>query len=138
MTLEQARIQARLIELGVTLHLGVELAAARAEGAGLVLDLQSIYTAARPPVALGCASLVMVTMRDPVDALWHALDARRDEWADAGLRAVRRVGDALAPGLVAAAVFAGHRAAREFDAEPAPDPDAVPFRRELIALDGAE
>ena len=138
MTLEQARIQARLLELGVTLHLGVELAAARAEGAGLVLDLQSIYTAARPPAALACATLVMVTMRDPVDALWHALDARRGAWADAGLRSVRRVGDALAPGLVAAAVFAGHRAARAFDAEPAQDPDAVPFRRELIAYDGVE
>ena len=43
------------------------------------------------------------------------------------------IGDALAPGLVAAAIFAGHRAAREFDA--AADSDAVPFRRELIAID---
>ena len=139
MTLEQARIQARLLELGVRLHLGAELADARAVGAGLALRLQSVYSAAVPPTSLDCASLVMVTMRDPCDALWHALDARRDAWAAGGVRAVRRVGDALAPGLVAAAVYAGHKAAREFDEADAAvdDPDRVAFRRELIAIDRA-
>jgi dimethylamine/trimethylamine dehydrogenase len=44
------------------------------------------------------------------------------------------VGDALAPGTVAAAVHGGHRAARELDLDI--DPDAVPFRREWIAIDG--
>ena len=139
MTLEQARIQARLLELGVRLHLGAELADARAAGTGLALRLQSVYSAAVPPTALDCASLVMVTMRDPCDALWHALDARRDAWAAGGVRSVRRVGDALAPGLVAAAVYAGHKAAREFDEADAAvdDPDRVAFRRELIAIDRA-
>ena len=52
---------------------------------------------------------------------------------------MRRVGDALAPGLVAAAVYAGHKAAREFDEADADvdDPDRVAFRRELIAIDRA-
>jgi dimethylamine/trimethylamine dehydrogenase len=53
------------------------------------------------------------------------------EWADAGVRDVRAIGDADAPGLIAHAVYAGHRAARELDA-PA-DADAVPFRRHLHA-----
>ena len=131
-TLEQSRIQARLIELGVHLHLAQEIAAAVPAGDGLALTLNSVYTAAAAPRTLACASLVMVTMRDPEDALHQALLAREGEWAAAGMRSVQCIGDALAPGLVAAAVFAGHRAAREFGAEP--DPDAVPFERELIAI----
>jgi len=47
---------------------------------------------------------------------------------------VQRIGDALAPGTVAAAVYAGHRAARELDAA-VPDADAVPFLRELIGIE---
>ncbi|MBK6865702.1 MAG: FAD-dependent oxidoreductase [Ideonella sp.] len=132
-TMEQSRIQARLIELGVRLHLAAELAGVAAGGDGLVLTLQNIYTAAAAPAALACASLVMVTMRDPDDALYQSLCAREGEWPAVGIRSVHCIGDALAPGLVAAAIFAGHRAAREFDA--AADSDAVPFRRELIAID---
>jgi dimethylamine/trimethylamine dehydrogenase len=43
------------------------------------------------------------------------------------------VGDCGAPSTIAAAVYAGHRLAREFDQSPA----EVPFRRELteIAVD---
>lgn len=131
-TLEQSRIQARLIELGVHLHLAQEIAAVVPAGEGLALTLNSIYTAAAAPSTLACASLVMVTMRDPDDGLHQALLAREGDWAAAGMRSVHCIGDALAPGLVAAAVFSGHRAAREFGA--APDPDAVPFERELIAM----
>lgn len=130
-TLEQSRIQARLIELGVQLHVAVELAGAAASGDGLDLTLGSVYTAAAAPTMLRCASLVMVTMRDPDDALHRALLERQGEWAAAGIAGVHCIGDALAPGLVAAAVFAGHRAAREFGTKAAGD--AVPFERELVS-----
>ena len=45
--------------------------------------------------------------------------------ADAGIRSVAAIGDCLAPGLLAAAVYGGHKYARELDAaipvdEPAP------------------
>ncbi len=43
-----------------------------------------------------------------------------------------RIGDCLAPSTIAAAVYAGHRQAREMDEEPS---EAVPFRREMIALE---
>lgn len=76
-------------------------------------------------------------MRDPCDGLYQDLLARQREWADAGIKDVRCVGDAFAPGTVAAAVYAGHRAARELDAVPA-SPDAVPFRRERIAIEGPD
>ncbi|MCH9012667.1 MAG: hypothetical protein IIA68_06365, partial [Proteobacteria bacterium] len=52
-----------------------------------------------------------------------------DRLAEAGIRSVAAIGDALAPGSIAAAVYAGHRAARELDAPPIGD--AVPFEREL-------
>jgi dimethylamine/trimethylamine dehydrogenase len=61
-----------------------------------------------------------------VDALYHDLVAREAEWADAGLHSVRRIGDTEAPGLIAHAVYAGHRYARELDAPASGD---VPFKR---------
>jgi len=45
--------------------------------------------------------------------------------------AVTSIGDCWAPGTIAAAVYAGHRHAREFDRRPA---DEVPFRRELTQI----
>jgi dimethylamine/trimethylamine dehydrogenase len=61
--------------------------------------------------------VVMVTSREPTDALYCEL---RDELD------IERVGDCGAPGIIASAVMAGHRYAREMDA-PAQD---VPFRRD--------
>ncbi|MDE3097810.1 MAG: NADH:flavin oxidoreductase, partial [Chloroflexota bacterium] len=75
---------------------------------------------------LACDALVTVTARVPNDALLGELDVRRDAWHDAGVRRVQCIGDALAPGLIAHAVYAGHRYAQEFDAPP---PGDVPFRR---------
>ncbi|CAN5236573.1 NAD(P)-binding protein [soil metagenome] len=76
---------------------------------------------------LECAALVLLTARLPNEALLLALRGREQEWSDAGLRSVRAIGDADAPGLIAHAVYAGHRYARELDAPV--DRDAVPFRR---------
>ncbi len=132
LTMEQTRIQARLMELGVHVQTAVELSGISAGGSGLSLSLTSIYTPR--PSRLECASVVMVTMRNPCDDLFRDLLARQDEWPASGVVSVRCVGDAYAPGTVAAAVYAGHRAAREFDA--ASDLlDAVPFRREMIAIE---
>jgi dimethylamine/trimethylamine dehydrogenase len=131
LTLEQARIHLRLREVGVGIATHTAIAALEASDANVRLELVDAY--GEPLPARECGTLVLVTMRDPDDALCHALEARRAEWADAGVRSVHLVGDALAPGTIAAAVYAGHRAARELDAVVA-DPDAVPFRRELIAL----
>jgi dimethylamine/trimethylamine dehydrogenase len=46
---------------------------------------------------------------------------------------VRGIGDAWAPGTIAAAVWSGRRFAEEFDADP-PSGDEVPFRREVTEL----
>ncbi|RMF37187.1 MAG: NADH:flavin oxidoreductase, partial [Alphaproteobacteria bacterium] len=79
-----------------------------------------------------CDAVVMVASRLENDGVWRDLQARQAEWADAGIRSVRIIGDAEAPGPIAWAVYAGHRYARELDE---PDRgDALPFRRELAAL----
>ena len=55
----------------------------------------------------------------PNEALFNALVERNADWADAGVQSVVRIGDCVAPRAIEAAVFAGHRYARELG-EPAP------------------
>ncbi len=55
-------------------------------------------------------SVVMVTARLPNDGLYRALAERQ-----AGPPSLCRIGDCDAPAIIAAAVYAGHRYARELD-----------------------
>jgi len=57
--------------------------------------------------------LVPVGARLPNDELWRELQRRDDEFRQRGGISLRAIGDCSAPGLIAAAVYAGHRAARE-------------------------
>ncbi len=132
LTMEQARIQARLMDLGVQVQTAVELVGITPTAAGLTMELTSIY--AHRPSTLACASVVLVTMRDPCDALYRELLARQPRWQESGIASVQCIGDAYAPGTVAAAVYAGHKAARGLDAEVG-DADAVPFKREVVAIE---
>jgi dimethylamine/trimethylamine dehydrogenase len=111
--------------------MGVELAphrnlAAIDEGS---VDLSCVFTGRRETRRCGC--VVMVTARLPNDDLYHELMADRSALDRAGIVSVTRVGDCLAPGTIAAAVYGGHCYAREFDE---PTPEGVPFRRELPLL----
>jgi dimethylamine/trimethylamine dehydrogenase len=119
-TMEQGRIQARLMELGVELRLATALVGAAA-GA---LDLVCAYTGRASE--LECDALVTVTARLPQDGLVSDLE-------QLGVTSARAVGDALAPGTIAHAVWDGRRYAEELDA-PEPDPDAMPFLRETVEL----
>jgi dimethylamine/trimethylamine dehydrogenase len=64
---------------------------------------------------LPCRSLVIVGARLARDELYQALMMRQNELGPAGILSVDRVGDALAPGAIAHAVYSGHRYARELD-----------------------
>jgi len=112
-TLEQRRVQARLIELGVRIITSADLRERR----GDVLVLGCTYTGHRQEI--GCGTLVPVTSRVPVHGLWQALREQSERWPESGIRSVTRIGDCLAPGLIAAAVRSGHALARRAgDGEP--------------------
>jgi dimethylamine/trimethylamine dehydrogenase len=65
--------------------------------------------------------------------VYHGLIDRRDDWAQAGLKSVCAIGDCLAPGTIAAAVWEGRRYAEELQTPPHRG-DTVPFRREVTEL----
>ena len=121
-TMEQRRIHARLAQAGITITLAHVLRAAGPDG----IRLQCAYTEHEASVAADC--LVLVTARLPNDELLTEITA-----AGRGPTA-KAIGDALAPGTIANAVWDGHRYAQELDDPVAQDRDQVPFRREIIAL----
>jgi dimethylamine/trimethylamine dehydrogenase len=125
-TLEQGWIESRLCRIGVNIVEKHEIAAA----AGGELHIRHVRSGRER--AVPCSSLVLVTMRLPNDSLFLELTGDPDRLATAGIKSVTRIGDCLAPSTIAAAVYAGHRAAREMDGKPSED---VPFKRELIALE---
>jgi dimethylamine/trimethylamine dehydrogenase len=125
-TLEHWAIHQRLDELGVEILLNRGLVSTR-PGA-VVTDCA--YTGKTQ--ILEADALVLVASRLSNDGLWRELKAREADWADAGIRSVKVIGDAEAPGPIAWATYAGHRYARELDG---PDlGDALPFRREVTQL----
>jgi dimethylamine/trimethylamine dehydrogenase len=127
-TLEYRPIQKRLRHLGIHLHTGKSLQAFD----GRTVELACVWTEKTEQLAV--KAVVSVTMRLPDDDLYQALLARENEWQSAGMAQVSCIGDALAPGLIAHAVYAGHRFAREFEAAAGENGDSpeVPFRRVRI------
>jgi dimethylamine/trimethylamine dehydrogenase len=109
-TLDQGRIQTQALELGI------ELLTSHAVTAydGRQITLACAYTGreqVRP-----CGALVPVTSREPDEGLYLELAADPERLSGAGIRSVQRIGDCAAPGLIAAAVYAGHKYARELGA----------------------
>ena len=118
-TLEQSRIYARLLSLGVTLLPHHVLASSTPEAVTVHHALASAET------TLPADALVLVTERVPNDSLYREL---QPALAEGRLDSLRLIGDAEAPNIIAQAVFSGHLAAREFDETV--DPDVTPFLRE--------
>lgn len=123
-TLEQRRIQASLLKVGVQIQTGHVLKAIN-DG---VAEFACIYSGMRQDREFG--TIVLVTSKDPVDTLFRELTARGEEAKEAGIASVTAIGDCLAPATIASAVFAGHDYAAGF-LEPV---HAVSFARERVAL----
>jgi len=77
------------------------------------LVLENIFTGATQNLEID--SVVIVGQRMPRDELFHALLARKDEFSDAGIKSVDRIGDCLAPGALVHAVYSGHEYGRQLD-----------------------
>ena len=106
-TEEHSLVMQALFEAGVETLTGHWLAEFEPGGAKLVCN----YSGRERRVAADC--IVPVGARLPNDALWRQLDSRRADFVERGGLTLQRIGDCCAPGMIAAAVYAGHRAARE-------------------------
>jgi len=128
-TMEQDRIQSRVMGMGVEVIASHNLAHIDATEA----TLACLYTQRQRTIP--AAAVVMVTSRMPNNGLYLEMTRDEDKLKAAGIASVRAIGDCDVPATIAAAVYDGHRAARELD-EPPADPD-LPFRREHILLDAS-
>jgi len=124
-TMEQGRIQSRLLELGVELAPQQKLVSVNSRE----VELACVFTDRR--TSHDCDTLVLVTERLPNDELYHALQAKQEELTEVGIKTLRCIGDCFAPGIIAASVHSGHLAAREFEED---IPEEVPFRRERVMV----
>jgi len=118
-TLEQRHIERRLVDLGVEI---LPRHCVESVGDGVV-EIVNMVTGERIEAA---GVLVPVTMRLPNDSLYDALMTEPAKLEASGIKSVRRIGDCYGPATIAAAVYEGHRYARELDTEI--DPDGVPFK----------
>ena len=109
MTNEQPFVHQALHNLGVGVHTLMLLQDFDGESA----KLENIFTGAS--TELGVRSIVIVGHRQPIDGVYHDLMKREAEFADAGIKSVQRIGDALAPGAIVHAVHSGHQYARQLD-----------------------
>jgi dimethylamine/trimethylamine dehydrogenase len=97
-----------MLELGI--EVVVNTCVAAFDGASVALEcIYSAATRAQPANAL-----VLVTSREPDDALYRELVSDIDERNCT----IHRIGDCLQPALIAHAVYSGHKVARELDANP--------------------
>jgi dimethylamine/trimethylamine dehydrogenase len=124
-TLEQHAIHKQLLDLDTMILLNHSLV----DFDGSRALLECAFTGRHSSVP--ASSIVTVTARLPNDALADALNAVPAKSAAAGIVSVSAIGDCFAPSTIAAAVYAGHRHAREFDW---PESDAVGFSRELPSI----
>ncbi|SLN56210.1 Trimethylamine dehydrogenase [Roseovarius albus] len=120
-TLEQHRIQAQLIELGIDIRCNQSLTNLTPNGA----QLSCTFTGRNTEVH--CASAVLVTERHRETALYKALQ-------NLDLTTLELIGDAASPGLIVDAIFAGHQAARDFERDPK-EVEQQYFHREIISLE---
>jgi dimethylamine/trimethylamine dehydrogenase len=125
-TLDYRHVRKRMAELGIEAMVSHDVVGYD----GGTLTVEDVWTHRR--CELACDAVVTVTARLPHDALYRELQRREAEWADAGIRTLRCIGDAEAPGLIAHAVYAGHRYARELE-EPAGG--EVAFKRHFHSAD---
>lgn len=124
-TLEQHTIQKHLLELGVEIHVNRNLVEVDASGS----LIECTYSGRQS--RLRAAAIVTVTSRLPSEALAQSLALIPERVTAAGIVSVTSIGDCFAPSTIAAAVYAGHRYAREYDSAPG---DEAAFQRELTDI----
>ena len=123
-TLEQHRIQARLLDLNVRIIPSHLLRAITDQQ----VTLECAYSGQSQQV--DAAAVVMVVSRLPVDDIYQQLASDSDRLREAGIETLKPIGDCHGPATIAAAVYEGHRFARELGEAEAD----IPFKREITEL----
>ncbi len=125
-TLEGALLRQHLHDTGIGMRTGT-----------LLTGIQPGRLTARDqvgdPLELEADAVVLVTQRLSNEGLFLSLKRNEDALAAEGIEAVYRIGDCVAPRLIAEAVFEGHRLAREIDCDDPAIP--LPYRRERLVLE---
>ena len=119
-TLEQERIQHKLMHLGVRLYPQYVLSEIEDDCAALV------NTISGEGIELPRDGVVLVSDRISNDSLYYDL---KPALAEGKICSLKVIGDAEAPNIIAQAVFSGHLAAREFEEEKI---EGTPFKVERI------
>jgi dimethylamine/trimethylamine dehydrogenase len=127
-TLEGPMLRQHLHEVGIRQRAGF-LAAEIADGG--VRGTDEFGDA----LELDADSVVLVTQRLSNESLYLELAAELDALHSEGIDALYRIGDCVAPRIIAEASFDGHRLAREIDSDDPATP--LPYRRERIVLESA-
>jgi dimethylamine/trimethylamine dehydrogenase len=125
-TLEGTLLRHHLHGLGISWRTGSMLT-------GIEAGRLSASTEFGEPFELEADAVVLVTQRLSDDALYRELKADGETLAAEGIEAVYRIGDCVAPRIIAEAIFDGHRLGREIDSENPALP--LPYRRERLVLD---
>lgn len=119
MTSEQWRVQQRLIELGIRIITTHALSAFDGQRA----LINCVYSGNEQ--SIDAEAIVSVTARHPNGSLFRELQDHAEAHLESGSKSapksIMRIGDCEAPAIIASAVFAGHRYARELDTVVDPD-----------------
>jgi dimethylamine/trimethylamine dehydrogenase len=121
-TLEQERIQSKLVKLGVKLYPQTVLREIESD----YVRLQNMVSG--NTVGVSCDGVVLVSDRISNDPLYYELKPALEEGK---LNSLRVIGDAEAPNIIAQAVFSGHLAARELEEERI---EGTPFKVERVTI----
>lgn len=122
---EHARTQERILTLGISLLTGKVVSGFQDRS----VDISCIYTG--KITHLSASSMVTVTARKANDGLYRQLMEDPQRMKEKGIKSVTRIGDCLAPGIIAAAIYSGHLTAREIEV---PQQKTLSFYRERVVV----
>ena len=109
---ESWRIRSRMIELEIQILLEHYLIGMDESH----LQLTSIYSDSQI-TTIEAGSLIIVGVRTAEDTLYKELVARSEFSERSGLSNIKSIGDCVAPGTIAHAVYSGHEHGRNIDKE---------------------
>jgi dimethylamine/trimethylamine dehydrogenase len=108
LTLEGPMLRMHLHELGIAMHRGVTIDHVEQGRISGEDEFEEAFS-------LDVDGLVLVTQQISDDALYRELTSDPAALEAAGIDAVYRIGDCVAPRMISEAIFDGHRLAREID-----------------------